>query len=58
VYRPGVQGLRAVDASVMPQRVAGNTNAVTITIAEKVARVMRGGDPAAPALVAFVEPVA
>ncbi len=53
-----MQGLRAVDASVMPQRVAGNTNAVTITIAEKVARVMRGGDPAAPALVAFVEPVA
>jgi choline dehydrogenase/4-pyridoxate dehydrogenase len=45
----GVEGLRVIDASVMPDLIGGNINAAVIMIAEKASDLLRGKPLPAPA---------
>jgi choline dehydrogenase len=48
----GVDGLRIFDASMMPNVVSGNTNAVVMAVADRAVALMMGEAPPAAAAIA------
>ncbi len=48
----GLDGLRVIDASVMPTMLSANLNAATLMIAEKAADILRGRTPPEPIVLA------
>lgn len=51
----GMQQLRVVDASIMPQITTGNLNAPTIMLAEKISDAIRGKAPLAPSTAEYYQ---
>jgi choline dehydrogenase len=46
----GLQGLRVIDASIMPRMISANLNASTMMIADKASDLIRGRTPPEAAL--------